>query len=265
MIIPQFKAIAIANDNVLITELKRLMWAASDAIIAVYDSEDFGTATKGDDSPVTKADLAAHNILIKGLAVLTPEIPIVSEEDAVSVETGKSAGVYWLIDPLDGTKEFIKRTGEFTCNLALIEDKQTRLGLVTVPAKEELYIGGAHYPSTVESLKTKPRRIKHHKPDGPTRVLSSKSHLNEATQAYIDAIEGDVEIVQAGSSLKFLKIATGEADIYPRLASTCEWDTAAAHAVLNGAGGEVTQVSGEPIAYGKDEILNPFFIAAAQL
>jgi 3'(2'), 5'-bisphosphate nucleotidase len=187
----------------------------------------------------------------------------VSEEDAASVETGKSAGVYWLIDPLDGTKEFIKRNGEFTCNLALIEEKRTTFGFVTVPAKEDLYVGGTNYPSTVECPGTEPRQIKHHKLNGVTRVVASKSHLNEETQAFIHAIEGEVEIVQAGSSLKFLKIATGDADIYPRLAPTCEWDTAAAHAVLNGAGGEVAQANGEPLVYGKNEVLNPHFIARA--
>ena len=257
------KAITIANNDVLFTELKQLMWAASDAIMAVYKSDDFGSEAKGDDSPVTKADLAAHHVLIKGLTALTPEIPVVSEEDTASVETAKSATVYWLIDPLDGTKEFIKRNGEFTCNLALIEEKQTALGFVTVPAKGELYVGGTNYPSTIESPDTEPRLIKHNKPDRVTRVVASKSHLNKDTQAFIDAIEGEVDIVQAGSSLKFLKIATGEADIYPRLAPTCEWDTAAAHAVLDGAGGEVTQANGEPMVYGKDEILNPHFIARA--
>jgi 3'(2'), 5'-bisphosphate nucleotidase len=260
---PQSKADSIANDTVLLTALKELMWAASDAIMAVYNSDDLGTEAKGDDSPVTKADLAAHHVLFKGLAALTPEIPVVSEEDAKSVEIGKSADVYWLIDPLDGTKEFIKRNGEFTCNLALIEDKQPNLGFVTVPAKADLYVGGTKYPSTVESRGNQPRHICHHNPEGVTRVVASKSHLNDDTQAFIDAIEGDVEIVQAGSSLKFLKIATGDADIYPRLAPTCEWDTAAAHAVLNGAGGEVTQTNGDPVVYGKDEILNPHFIARA--
>ena len=260
---PNSKAILIANDSELLTELKRLMWAASDAIMDIYNSEDFGTEAKGDDLPVTKADIAAHQILVKGLAALTPEMPVVSEEDTASFETGKSVGVYWLIDPLDGTKEFIKRNGEFTCNLALIEEKHTTLGFVTVPAKGDLYVGGTNYPSTVERLGTEPRNIKHNKPDGITRVVASKSHLNDDTKAFIDAIEGEVEIVQAGSSLKFLNIATGEADIYPRLAPTCEWDTAAAHAVLNGAGGEVSQTNGEPITYGKDEILNPHFIARA--
>lgn len=260
---PNSKAILIAKDTALLTEIKRLMWAASDAIMTVYNLDDFGTEAKEDDSPVTKADLAAHHVLIKGLTALTPEIPVVSEEDPASVETGKAAVVYWLIDPLDGTKEFIKRNGEFTCNLALIEENNTTLGFVTVPAKGDLYVGGTTYPSTVESLGTEPRHIKHYKSDGATRVVASKSHLNDDTQAFIDSIEGDVEIVQAGSSLKFLKIATGDADIYPRLAPTCEWDTAAAHSVLNGAGGEVSQANGEPMVYGKEEILNPHFIARA--
>ena len=260
---PNSKAIMIANDTELLNKLKQLMWAASDVIMAVYNSGDFGTESKGDHSPVTTADLAAHQVLINGLADLTPDIPVVSEEDAASVELGKSAKTYWLIDPLDGTKEFIKRNGEFTCNLALIDNKQTTLGFVTVPAKGDLFVGGTDIPSTAEAQGSDPQRIGHSKREGLTRVVASKSHLNDDTQAFVDAIEGEVGIVQAGSSLKFLKIATGEADIYPRLAPTCEWDTAAAHAVLNGAGGEVTQANGEPMVYGKDEILNPHFIARA--
>lgn len=257
------QARSIFSNKELLAGLKELMWRAGDAILEVYNSEDFGTEAKSDDSPVTKADLAAHHVLVRGLAQLTPDIAVVSEEDSDSIASGRTADVYWLIDPLDGTKEFIKRNGEFTCNLALIENKLSILGFVGVPAASELYVGGKNLTSTRESRTSTPQRILHSGQAGVTRVVASKSHLNDETRSFIGGIKGEVQLVQAGSSLKFLKIAVGEADIYPRLAPTCEWDTAAAHAVLDGAGGEVIQANGEPMSYGKDEILNPHFIARA--
>lgn len=254
----------ITQNTELLNRLKQLMWHAGDDIMDVYNSDEFDTEIKGDNSPVTKADLAAHNKLVEGLAKLTPQIPIVSEEDAQSLDIPQTHSVYWLIDPLDGTKEFIKKNGEFTCNLALIENNQPTLGFVGVPAISMLYIGGNMLSSTKEQANQEPKKISHFRAgENLTRVVASKSHLNDKTQAFIDAIDGEVELVQAGSSLKFLKIATGEADIYPRLAPTCEWDTAAAQAVLEGAGGKVTQANGEPMQYGKSDILNPHFIARA--
>lgn len=258
------KAQDLINDQYRIESLKDLMWSAGDAIMEVYRSDDFGAELKGDDSPVTKADLAAHHVLVDALAELTPDIPVVSEEDSGSLDIPKSHSTYWLIDPLDGTKEFLKRNDEFTCNLALIENNVPALGFVCIPATDELYVGGSELASTKENRSGSPVSIRHsHSSNGTTRVVASKSHLNEETQAFIDAIDGEVALVQAGSSLKFLKIATGDADIYPRLALTCEWDTAAAQAVLEGAGGVVTQANGEAMRYGKDEILNPHFIAKA--
>jgi len=255
-------AVDIANNEVKLGALQSLMWEAADAILDVYHRDDFGTETKGDNSPVTKADLAAHHVLVAGLKAITPDIPVVSEEDADSLLIPSTHSVYWLIDPLDGTKEFIKRNGEFTCNLALIENNHTTLGFVGVPVQDELYLGGSNIPSTLTTRAGHKRAINHGRSDsGTTRVVASKSHLNEETERFINSLDGEVELVQAGSSLKFLKIAVGEADIYPRLAPTCEWDTAAAQAVLEGAGGRVVQTSGEPMRYGKDEILNPHFIA----
>jgi 3'(2'), 5'-bisphosphate nucleotidase len=258
------KALEIANNETLFKALKALMWKAGDAILDVYQQDDFGTEVKGDNSPVTKADLAAHHVLVAGLVSLTPDIPVVSEEDKDSLAIPSTNSVYWLIDPLDGTKEFIKRNGEFTCNLALIEHNNTTLGFVGVPAYDEIYTGGSGVESQKSDRSNVPVTIKHIRTNPQiTRIVASKSHLNEATQAFIEAITGEVELVQAGSSLKFLKIAKGEADLYPRLAPTCEWDTAAAQAVLEGAGGKVRQANGEPMVYGKEEILNPHFIASA--
>lgn len=248
----------------LLAALKQLMWQAGDAILEVYNSDDFGTEVKGDNSPVTKADLAAHYVLVDGLEQLTPNIAVVSEEDKDSLAVPRSHSIYWLIDPLDGTKEFIKRNGEFTCNLALIENGRPVLGFVGVPAQQELFVGGESISSTRQQRSSKESGIRHQRSgQGTIRVVASKSHLNEETQNFISSLGDDVELVQAGSSLKFLKIALGEADIYPRLAPTCEWDTAAAQAVLEGAGGKVTQASGAAMVYGKQDILNPHFIASA--
>ena len=256
---------SVINDPQLISRLKALMWEASRIIMDVYNSKDFDTETKGDESPVTKADLAAHHVLLQGLSDLTPMIPVVSEEDPDSLNISQTVNSYWLIDPLDGTKEFINRNGEFTCNLALIENKKSALGFVTVPATDELYVGGPGMDSTRETRLSDPQAIAHATVEDVTRVVASKSHLNKETQKFVEAIEGNVDFIQAGSSLKFLKIATGDADVYPRMAPTCEWDTAAGHAILSGAGGQVVQVNGEPLVYGKNKILNPHFIASCLL
>lgn len=244
-----------------LTALKNLMWRANEIIMQVYRSDDFGTLIKNDNSPVTKADMAAHHILVNGLKQLTPEIPVVSEEDPTSITVPLQHSVYWLIDPLDGTKEFLKRNDQFTCNLALIENHRSCLGFVSVPAENLLYVGGAGLGASTQRLGENPQSINCARISGKTRVVASKSHLNDETRQHINSIEGDIELVQAGSSLKFLTIAAGKADIYPRFSPTSEWDTAAAQAVLEGAGGTVVQQNGEPMRYGKEEILNPYFIA----
>ncbi len=243
--------------------LVQLMWEASDAILGVYESSDLGIKTKDDQSPVTQADLAAHQVLVAGLAALTPRIPIVSEEDPGSLSIPETHARYWLIDPLDGTKEFIHRNGEFTCNLALIDAHKTVYGFVSVPVLGLLYQGGKGLGSDRLLRDGSKTMIQCAIGAETTRVVASKSHLNPETEAFIASIETSVELIQAGSSLKFLRIAEGTADLYPRLAPTCEWDTAAAQAVLEGAGGSVTQLDGSPLVYGKSEILNPHFVARA--
>jgi 3'(2'), 5'-bisphosphate nucleotidase len=253
----------LALDDALLEELIKLMWEASDAILGVYHSGELDTKIKGDESPVTQADLAAHHVLVNGLSQLTPEIPVVSEEDPSSLQIPESHRRYWLIDPLDGTKEFINRNDEFTCNLALIDSHQTFYGFVSVPVLDLLYHGGSNHGAYRVNRTGSETQIQCHRQSSPTRVIASKSHLNPETTAFIEAIETPIELVQAGSSLKFLRIAEGLADIYPRLAPTCEWDTAAAQAILEGAGGSVKKIDGSAVTYGKSEILNPHFIAAA--
>jgi 3'(2'), 5'-bisphosphate nucleotidase len=234
---------------------------AGDAIMAVYSRGTPEVQLKDDDSPVTEADLAAHRVLALRLAPLLSKCPVVSEEDAESLAHRQSQGRFWLIDPLDGTKEFIARNGEFTVNIALIEDGRCVLGMVYAPANNALYWGGVGLGAfRCMGGQTAAIKVDGSNPGKVSRVVASKSHLNEATRSLIDRL-GEVSLVQAGSSLKFCKVADGEADIYPRLAPTCEWDTAAAQAVLEGAGGVVLDLEGAPLRYGKPDVLNPSFIA----
>ena len=255
------QAQAILADPKLLKALQQLVHQAGEAIMQVYQTADFGIETKKDDSPVTKADLDAHYLLVDGLAKLTPHIAIVSEEDPASQIVPQTHNCYWLIDPLDGTKEFINRNGQFTVNLALIEDNAPSFGFVSTPIDQTVYWGGKHLGAwrwrddSIEPLQTQAHQL-------PKRVVASKSHLNDATRDFITNL-GPTTLVQAGSSLKLLRIAEGEADVYPRLAPTCEWDTAAAQAVLEGAGGKVTQVDGSPMRYGKTDVLNPHFVASS--
>lgn len=233
---------------------------ASRAVMAIYVSAAHGARAKDDQSPLTDADLAAHEILLSALVPLLPQCPVVSEEDSNSQRYRQSTGRFWLIDPLDGTKEFLARNGEFTVNIALIEQGRSILGVVHAPAIDCLYWGGPGLGAWRDRAGTV-QAIRVQQGHGPCRVVASKSHLNAETQVFIEGL-GEVQLVQAGSSLKFCRVAEGEADIYPRLALTCEWDTAAAQAVLEGAGGCVLSEDGHPLRYGKPEVLNPGFIAA---
>ena len=252
----------IMSNPKLLADLVQLTKEAGDVILKIYHSDRFDVQKKGDKSPVTAADLAAHHYIIAGLKRLTPMIPVVSEEDITSVDIGKNHSCYWLIDPLDGTKEFINKNGEFTVNLALIEANKTIFGLVGVPITNTVYWGGPYLSAFKQEQNTALliTSIECVKANSPIRVLASKSHLNDATKILISEL-GPTTLLQAGSSLKFIRIAEGLADYYPRLAPTCEWDTAAAQAVLEGANGSVKQISGEPMVYGKRDILNPHFIA----
>jgi len=219
---------------------------------------------KADNSPLTSADLAAHHVIAQGLKRLTPNIPVVSEEDAASLSHRQPDGRFWLIDPMDGTKEFISRNGEFTVNIALIDQGVPVFGVVYAPVPDQMYWGSAQSGAFCEQAgQVRSIRVAASVgPDALCRVLASKSHLNLETSAFIARL-GRHALVQAGSSLKFCRIAEGQADVYPRLAPTCEWDTAAAQAVLEAAGGFVYDLAGVRLAYGKPDVLNPSFIAAS--
>jgi len=233
---------------------------AGEKILAIYDSG-FDIQEKDDKSPLTDADLAAHNVIVSRLTQLTPEIPVLSEESAkLPFDTRKQWETYWLVDPLDGTREFIKRNGEFTVNIALISNHQSIIGVVHVPVLDIDYFAwnkGGCYKS---ENKKAADQIKVKKLDGNKLVLAgSRSHGSEQMQSYMQNI-GDVDLLSMGSSLKFCLVAEGKADLYPRLGLTSEWDTAAAHCVVTEAGGFITKTDMTPLQYNtKDSLLNPFF------
>jgi 3'(2'),5'-bisphosphate nucleotidase len=233
--------------------------AAGRAIMDIY-ATDFTTKTKGDQSPVTAADEAAEKIILEGLARLHPEIPVISEEAAAQGRIPAVADHFFLVDPLDGTKEFISRNGEFTVNIAEIKQGVPVAGVVFAPAVRRLFWGelgkGAAEGQTGIQVRKPP-------PDGLT-VAASRSHRDAATDEYLSKIKVK-SLCSAGSSLKFCLIAAGEADLYPRFGRTMEWDTAAGHAVLLAAGGKVLTTEGIPLSYGKrgQGFANPGFIATS--
>lgn len=247
-------------------DLVRIVRAAHAEILAVYDSA-FDIDRKDDDTPITEADRRAHDVIVTGLSILDPTIPIVSEEsELASYTTRKTWAKYWLVDPLDGTKEFVKRNGEFTVNIALIEKHKPCLGAVGRPTEGTVFFGDV---STQEALKiTAPS----------TQVISTRPVVYEAIRsvqsrrradpvaerfyANLDAEFGALDRDFYGSSLKFLALAEGRADLYLQPGGTSEWDTAAAHAVLKAAGGDVFSLTGDPLRYNtRDSVLNEPFIA----
>ncbi|MCT4334114.1 3'(2'),5'-bisphosphate nucleotidase CysQ [Paracoccus sp. YLB-12] len=252
----------------LTTEMRRLALQAGARIMEIYEADDFEVRAKSDDSPVTEADEAADALIAAGLREAFPDLPLVTEEQAAT--HGQAVSTFLIVDPLDGTKEFVQRRGDFTVNIAYVENGVPIRGVVYAPAKGRLFYTIAdgrsveergpfgEQPGETQSVGVNPM------PDNRgLMVVASKSHRDEATDAYI-AQYGVRDMTSAGSSLKFCLVATGEADLYPRLGRTMEWDTAAGDAVLRGAGGEVVRFDDHrPLAYGKPGFENPFFIAYA--
>jgi 3'(2'), 5'-bisphosphate nucleotidase len=255
-----------------ISALVSLVAEAGEAILRIY-AMDFEVETKSDDSPLTQADLASHRILAEGLKRLAPELPLFSEEAAPPpFEQRSTWSRYWLVDPLDGTKEFINRNGEFTVNVALIDGHRPVLGVVGVPVRQQIYVGAEGLGAwRVDRSGGRETRIALHgrtrRDETPLVVVASRSHGGERLERYLEALAetfGAVERTPVGSSLKLCILAEGEADLYPRLGPTSEWDIAAAHAVLAAAGGDVWAVDGSPLVYNsKASVLNPEFFAAA--
>ena len=244
---------------------------AGDAILAIYGDEELGVQIKSDDSPLTRADLAAHNIIVKGLQTWAPEIPILSEEsEGINLIERSSWNQYFLVDPLDGTKEFISRNGEFTVNIALIEKGVPMMGVVFVPVKDVMYAGDQHEGVATVTREKETESIHVRKLDrDDLTVVASRRHGGEALEACLNVLRpnfGSISSTAMGSSLKLCLIAEGKADFYPRLAPTSEWDTAAAQAVVEAAGGKVVDNELRALKYNqKNSLLNPFFFVVGDV
>lgn len=245
----------------LLPHIETLAREAGAAILALY-AQDFEVNNKADESPVTAADHAAEALILHGLARLTPDIPVISEEAASAGHLPRPGERFWLVDPLDGTREFIKRNGEFTVNIALVEAGQPVLGVVLAPALDRLYAGaagqGAHLEETGRRREIRCRAV----PAEGCTVVSSRSHGDDEALAAFLADRRVAKSISAGSSLKLCLVASGDADLYPRLGRTMEWDIAAGHAVLRAAGGHVRTLQGTELDYGKPALDNPHFVAS---
>lgn len=227
----------------------------------VYNT-DFDVVQKSDDSPVTAADMAAHHTIVDGLAELTPDIPVLSEESAkIPFEERSQWQKYWLVDPLDGTREFVKRNGEFTVNIALIDNHESVLGVVFAPVTGELYYAERGIGAFKKFPDSEPQKISSRKKtEQSTIIAGSRSHRGDSLIRFLENL-GDYEVIPMGSSLKSCLVAEGRADIYPRLGPTSEWDTAAAQCVVEEAGGVLTTTDMKPMRYNtKDSLLNPHFL-----
>jgi 3'(2'), 5'-bisphosphate nucleotidase len=245
----------------MVPALLALAREAGAAIMRVY-AQDFAVRQKDDRSPLTEADMASHHLILAGLEAIAPGVPVLSEESAdITWDTRRAWRTYWLVDPLDGTREFVNRNGEFTVNIALIEDGEPVLGVVYAPALDEMHygarglgafacVGDSEVPIAVRAPATT-----------PLRVAGSRSHMDPASAAFIARL-GEHEMLGMGSSLKFCRMAEARLDVYPRFAPTSEWDTAAGQCVLECAGGAVLTLDGAPLRYNsKDSLLNPHFLA----
>jgi 3'(2'), 5'-bisphosphate nucleotidase len=249
------------SDPQMLENVINLAIEAGKRIMEVYETE-FDITQKSDNSPLTEADMAAHHTIVEGLIQLTPELPVLSEESAdIPFEERSQWQRYWLVDPLDGTREFIKRNGEFTVNIALIDNHESVLGVVYAPVTGVLYYatrgaGAFKKLPDNEAVPIKARK----KSSSSTIIAGSRSHRGDSLQNFLAKV-GDYEIISMGSSLKSCLVAEGRADIYPRLGPTSEWDTAAAQCVVEEAGGSLTKTDMQPLRYNtKESLLNPHFL-----
>ncbi len=252
----------------LIPDLIEIAQKAGNEILHIYNHEDFGVEIKSDQSPLTKADKASNAIICEGLEKLTLIFPIISEENKeVTYEERKNWQRCWLVDPLDGTKEFIKRNGDFTVNIALVENGQIVLGVVGIPFHNEIYwaVEGEGAFLVKNGKEEKIAVASFNSTDPGLKIVASRSHLNQETQDFISNFNKP-ELVSKGSALKFLLLAKGEAHIYPRIAPTMEWDTAAAQIILEEAGGKlIVHETGSPMTYNRENLRNPAFIATGKV
>jgi len=250
----------------LLPDVLALARQAGTKIMEIYGQEDFGVVSKDDQSPLTSADLAANEMIVTGLAGLSPRLPILSEEaKALPFSERQQWQASWVVDPIDGTKEFIKRNGEFTVNIALIHHGVPILGVVYAPALGVMYFGAAGLGAfkQMDDGDPQPIQVCAYDLGSPVQVVASRSHAGPETEAFLDRIECagiPVEVESTGSSLKFCWVAEGKAHLYPRFGPTMEWDTAAAQCVVEQAGGTVTTLSGDRLTYNREQLLNPYFV-----
>ncbi len=237
--------------------------SAGKIILDIYQQDSFEKHIKSDNSPLTAADMASDYLITQHLRELTPTIPVLSEESlTIAWDVRRQWRRYWLIDPLDGTKEFMKRNGEFTVNIALIDNHEPVLGVVHAPVLDVTWMGEQGQPARKQHAgKQHEIRVRQHKAGEPWIVTGSRTHAGDSLQVFLADL-GEYELISIGSSIKLCLVAEGKADLYPRLGPTSEWDTAAAHAVVNAAGGEVVIVeNGQPLLYNtKDSLINPHFL-----
>lgn len=253
-------------NSELIEQLIDISIEAGDAILGFYNSE-IDIQVKSDSSPLTKADIESNSIIVKRLKTLIHNIPILSEEEAdIPFDIRSKWNEYWLIDPLDGTKEFINKNGEFTVNIALIRDHKPVFGLIHLPVKKDTYWGCEHKGSFVLDKKNNTKKITVSKNiNEPIRIAASRSHPSDKLNNLLNKIK-NYKLLEVGSSLKFCLIASGKADMYPRFGPTSEWDIAAGHAIVKFAGGNIMTIKQEELTYNqKESLLNPEFIVSNNL
>lgn len=249
--------------QLLLTKVVQLAQQAGSAILSIYTQQTAPQVyVKSDASPLTEADLQAHDIIISGLKKLTPELPVLSEENVISFQERRQWQRYWLVDPLDGTKEFIEKNGEFTVNIALVDQHQPMLGVVYAPVLDCCYFAATGHGAYRQTAALRPEKI--HTElwrSGVARVVASRHHAGTQLKPFLERL-GNYTVLYSGSALKCCRIAEGAADVYPRLSPTSEWDTAAAQCVLTEAGGAVLDTAGKPLCYNtKESLENPAFLA----
>lgn len=247
--------------ELLVPQVVAVAMKAGDAVMNVYSEGNFDTTYKENDSPLTRADMASHCLISEELQQLTPNFPILSEESkSVPYEIRKHWDTFWLVDPLDGTKEFIKRNGEFTVNIALIKNGEPILGVVYAPALEITYWAAKDLGAFKRSKEGVTEQITvSNYGEGPLKIVASRSHAGELLTQFLETLS-NYECVSMGSSLKLCLVAEGTAHLYPRLGPTMEWDVAAAHCVVAEAGGTVTDLDERPLKYNKPNLLNSYFM-----
>jgi len=254
-------------EGIRIEDVKEIARRAGEEVLEVYGAE-FDVDIKEDTSPLTEADRRSNRVIVEALERLYPDIPVISEEtQAVDYDQRRSWEWFWLVDPLDGTKEFIKRNGEFTVNIALVRGQRPVLGVVHQPVADHMCWAAEKWGAWKTTGEGEPVRLsggEHYSAKPEVTVVASRSHRTPEVEAFVENLEKEgktVHCVSAGSSLKLCLVAEGEADVYPRLGPTMEWDTAAAHAIALEAGRKVLNYeTGEPLVYNKENLLNPFFV-----